>query len=1035
MHIQRCIFFALIILTSLQTYFVCLLLKNQTVNRNSPREWGVHTEAIAACESIVERFRAGTISKARAIIEIQHQVPFSGKFDDEEQLTAHSTVIGSFLRKLDSFERIRGIAESQSSEREAEASTLGRERSTADDHQPEENEGPTLKRARVQSDDEEAEDVLSVSRKLDVARLPWNARKQSRAVEDATVSAATSRADDRVSSILRTVETLEVINVDLKRAKINLLLSLDVPQFPDSQWTKLLSGGTADFDQVLSGLYAAADVERTTERIGGLEFSYISTSPAKRVSTFGDWTTAFDCFADAFIFIFPHRADELRMYASHVKSFFKARPQSEHSGVIVYDSAVRTRVGQRLPAQARIQQPLAPLKPVACPVEESGVKVGRPAVTTTTASALAPAPPVITPTSVANVEPEGMWRRIAKRSEEFLWRYTPKYARSLMWFSSNEEENPPKKESLADTSLTLKPVPEPPVKESTNVTAVATITHFPHLFPIVTPVNVDEFEALLRDHPNHSLVQSVCRSLCEGFWPWASTANRDYPDTYDNAEGYRMLTDPAHIAFAHKQFAAEIAAGRFSPSFGSELLPGMYGVPVWVVPKPHSDGLRLVVDHSAGKYSLNSMIPKPERSVHLDGLQQLGKALISAKLQHPHRRLVIWKSDVSHAYRILPMHPLWQLKQMVKIDNTRHVDFDNNFGGGGSGRIWSIFFALVLWIATYIMFVLDLFAYVDDTFSWDFADDLVWYEPYRALYPHKQTILLRLWDRLGIPHERRKQEWGYAVIVIGLLVDADEMSVTMPDQSRHELIAALHAFAIPGQRRPLVEFQRLGGWINWVLNVYPLLRPGLSILYAKTRDKTQPFQAVWVSKALCSELRWITSHLETSSGVYILKSRRWGPSEADVVAFTDASHAGMLYYLPSSHSGFQCHTELLTPPPGISRDHIFYFEALAVLSAIVHVLSTPNPPPRLLVWTDNTNTVDMFNSLHALPPYNPLLITAVDLLMHTDCQLRVLHVSGADNRIADALSRFQNSLAIHLSPHLHIASFRPLRLTSGVAVL
>ncbi|KIY52915.1 hypothetical protein FISHEDRAFT_34297, partial [Fistulina hepatica ATCC 64428] len=115
---------------------------------------------------------------------------------------------------------------------------------------------------------------------------------------------------------------LETINVDLKRARTNLLLSLGVPQFPESQWTKLLSGGTADFDHVLSGIYA-------------------------KVTDYGDWTTAFDSFLDAFTFIFPHRRDELREYAEHVKAFFKARPVSEHSGVFAYDSAVRTRVAQK----------------------------------------------------------------------------------------------------------------------------------------------------------------------------------------------------------------------------------------------------------------------------------------------------------------------------------------------------------------------------------------------------------------------------------------------------------------------------------------------------------------------------------------------------------------------------------------------------------------------------------------------------------------------------------------------------------------
>ncbi|KIY52572.1 hypothetical protein FISHEDRAFT_34973 [Fistulina hepatica ATCC 64428] len=421
------------------------------------------------------------------------------------------------------------------------------------------------------------------------------------------------------------------------------------------------------------------------------------------------------------------------------------------------------------------------------------------------------------------------------------------------------------------------------------------------------------------------------------------------------------------------------------------------------------------------------MIPKTERSVHLDGLQQLGEALISARERHPNRSLVIWKSDVSHAYRILPMHPLWQIKQTIVLDAERRVNFDNDFDGGSSGQIWSVFFLLVLWIAMLIKFILDLFAYVDDTFSWDFADNLIWYEPYQTLYPTKQVILLRLWDELGVPHERRKQEWGSSLTIIGFRVDVDEMSITMPDQSRHDLIAALRAFAIPKYRRPLVEFQRLTGWVNWALNVYVFLRPGLNTLYAKIRNKTQPLQPLWVSKTLCSELLWVATHLQTSPGVLMLRSRKWASADADLVVFTDACPHGMSFYIPALHLGFQCDTDGVRLPREVSRNGIFYFEALAVVSAILYSLTTQPRPNRLLVWTDNTNTVDMFNSFHALPPYNPLLITSVDKLMDTNSQLRVLHVSGTQNRIADALSHFYNDLARQLDPSLRILPFSPPR--------
>ncbi|KIY47447.1 hypothetical protein FISHEDRAFT_74644 [Fistulina hepatica ATCC 64428] len=912
---------------------------------------GVQTEAIAACESVVERFRTGDILKARAIVEIQCHIPYSGKSDDDGQLAAHSTAIESFLRKLDGFECIRGVAGAQVNEGEVERSTLGREGSIPRESEQEETAGRTLKRTRAGSEEEDADDVLPAAKKLDVARLPWNSRKQSRIVKSTALPPAASGADARISSILRTVEILETISVDLKRAKINLLLSLDVPQFPDSQWTKLLGGGAVDFDQVLSGLYSAADVERTTERVGGLELSYVSTTPTKRVTTFGDWTTAYDSFAEAFTFVFPHRAEELRAYALHIKAFFKARPISEHSGVIAYDSAVRTRVGQRRNLLHTDFLEFQDLQ-IRFIFSPTGSASGSSTRSPDSGNPLTGGKRRQSRTPCRNYN-NGVCPR---SSTTCFYAHVCNKCRARGHVekscekNASEEETPPKKESLADTSLTMKPVPTPPVKVLANPAAVATITNFPHLFPIVTPVDVPNFEDLLRDHPNRPLVNSVCRSLREGFWPWASTAHGDYPDTYDNAEGYRTLTDPVQLAFTRQQCASEIAAGRFSPSFRPNLLPGMYAVPIWVVPKPHSDGLRLVVDHSAGKFSLNSMIPKSERSVHLDGLQQLGQTLISARMRYPHRPIVVWKSDVSHAYRILPMHPFWQIKQTIHIDDTRHVDFDNDFGGGGSGRIWSVFFVLVLWIATYVKFILDLFAYVDDTFSWDFADNLAWYEPYQEWYPKKQVTLLRLWDRIGIPHEKKKQEWGFAVIVIGLLVNTNDMSVMMPDQSRLELIAALRAFAIPGQRRSLIEFQRLGGWINWALNVYPLLRPGLNTLYAKTKDKNQPLQPVWVSKALCSELHWVIDHLEASTGIHMLQSRRWGPRDADLIVYTDASLAAISFYIPALHAGFQCGTNLITLPHGISQDRIFYFEALAVVSSIYQYrryLQLSSCPPTL----------------------------------------------------------------------------------------
>ena len=58
----------------------------------------------------------------------------------------------------------------------------------------------------------------------------------------------------------------------------------------------------------------------------------------------------------------------------------------------------------------------------------------------------------------------------------------------------------------------------------------------------------------------------------------------------------------------HEQCLKKQLKENFSPSFGFELLPGMYSMPIHAVPKPHSVDLSLVTDHSAGLFSLNDMI-------------------------------------------------------------------------------------------------------------------------------------------------------------------------------------------------------------------------------------------------------------------------------------------------------------------------------------------------------------------------------------------------------------------------------------------
>jgi hypothetical protein len=96
------------------------------------------------------------------------------------------------------------------------------------------------------------------------------------------------------------------------------------------------------------------------------------------------------------------------------------------------------------------------------------------------------------------------------------------------------------------------------------------------------------------------LTQSV-KDLSSVSGPHGSYA----PPIVNNAH-LQKVKDLNHLLFIEEQRDDKIRQECFSSTF-STLMPGMTLIPLWVVPKPHSDKWHLVADHSAGNYLPNSL--------------------------------------------------------------------------------------------------------------------------------------------------------------------------------------------------------------------------------------------------------------------------------------------------------------------------------------------------------------------------------------------------------------------------------------------
>lgn len=413
-------------------------------------------------------------------------------------------------------------------------------------------------------------------------------------------------------------------------------------------------------------------------------------------------------------------------------------------------------------------------------------------------------------------------------------------------------------------------------------------------------------------------------------------------------------------------------------------------------------------------------------STKLENIHDLGSFLRSIRSQFgPGFKLRLIKSDCSKAYRRAPAHPLWQIKQVVSVNGSRHIDRCCNFGTKSAGDVWFSIISLVLWAAQFVCGIDALLAYVDDVFSFDDFYTLVLYRPYNRLMAPKQAALLHLWDWIGVPHSDDKQVSGSPLVIIGLEVDPNLMTVTMSDESRTDLIAKIDDFITlrsnnDNGKRKLVEWQHILGHANWALNAFPVLRPALASSYAKIAGKTVSSWPIILNTHVIRDLSWFARMLRSCTGVQLLEATNWGPDDADIVLLCDASLTGIGFWSPAL---------LLASAADHPDQNIIRNESTCVLSALEWAIARVPHAKRIGIFTDSQVSVDMFSSLKAEPAYNPILLRACELQLLHNVSCRVWHIPGAQNTVANALSRGRLDLATSLRPGLIISHCTPTTLS------
>lgn len=288
-----------------------------------PQVPGIDAEVGKKCLDILERFRRSELSKEDAIAEIFNLIP--NTIDGTK-----AKAVASYTRILDNFER-----RAQEAEELGRADGRANQEGELDAPKEEEATGGPSKRPADNYADDDAYEERTPKRRLNLALLPWVVRE-----------ALDSR--DRSPLVQRTRRLLELYGVDIKAAKASLLLSLDVPPFPDDQWDLLLRGRAGNLDTIFGDMFSTETDKREAVQVGGFELSSGQpVKPAQTVKNHGQWTIAIKRLKAASIIVMPHLAEVWDSYIEYITGFFAALPERSHHCVILFDKAVRRLVGSR----------------------------------------------------------------------------------------------------------------------------------------------------------------------------------------------------------------------------------------------------------------------------------------------------------------------------------------------------------------------------------------------------------------------------------------------------------------------------------------------------------------------------------------------------------------------------------------------------------------------------------------------------------------------------------------------------------------
>ena len=497
---------------------------------------------------------------------------------------------------------------------------------------------------------------------------------------------------------------------------------------------------------------------------------------------------------------------------------------------------------------------------------------------------------------------------------------------------------------------------------------------------VVTPLRVEAWSHVLRQHPDREFVDYILRGIRQGF-----RIGFDRAAVRCRSAKRNMLSAEQNPEVVESYLQKEREAGRVIGPLPRPIA-GLHVSRFGVIPKPHQPGKwRLIVDLSYPKgASVNDGVDPELCSLTYTSVDEAVQRILRRG-----RGALLAKLDIASAYRIVPVHPHDRPLLGMAWKQQHLVDAALPFGLRSAPKLFNAVADALLW-ALYEEGACSSLHYLDD-FLFIGAPQS---EECRAALRLAQELCLRL----GIPLALEKLEGPACILTfLGIILDTIRLELRLPGEKLERLIQQIRQW----QGRKSCTKRELLSLIGQLQHACRVVTPGRTFLRRMINLSTTAHELhhhIRLNHGFRSDLEWWAIFLADWNGVGMMVANSSDPPQ--VVLTSDASGGWGCGAFTSTGAWFQC-----VWPSTWDAVHITVKELLPIVMACA-LWGQQWQGNIVRCRSDNAATVAIINSGQSKDALVMHLMRSLFFFTaRYSVALRAEHLPGRLNVAADALSR------------------------------